>query len=559
MADDDITQRIDPHQQDTAALPPRPEVEATRAFEVGPDAAAHLMISDATQATEPIPMVPESQAPVGWSPPGSAAFASTQAATQPTSAWASQPTAAWASQPTSAWASASGSWGSQPNPAWAPPDAATIRPAVNYAGYNAPAGAPGYQPAGYQGAAGYTAAGYPTGTHQNGGYPGGPGGYQPPNGQPVLYAGPGQPKRGRTGVVIALAVAVVLALTTVALAFRPTTEIATGGATNPRASQPAAPQTQPSTRTQPTTEPTTGTTRGVSAAQSAGVVLIDAETSEGTAAGTGMVLSADGKVLTNYHVVAGSSSVQVTVADSGDTYDARVVGFDQVEDVALLQLDGASGLTTVTTDDDTVNVSDAVAAVGNANGRSRLSKAAGQVTGLDQDLTVSSDSPWGAEEDLTGLIATDANAVPGDSGGPMFDSEGEVLGMTTAGSVKEGTSYAVPIATALRVVATIEAGSDVGTTRVGPAGFLGIQVATTGQTNRGVTITEVVDGSPADSAGVTKGSTLTKVGGTSITADTNVASVIRALEPGQQATIAWITPSGTAKQATVKLASSTVN
>ncbi|MGB2978986.1 MAG: hypothetical protein WBB78_10770, partial [Propionicimonas sp.] len=104
MADDDITQRIDPHQQDTAALPPRPEVEATRAFEVGPDAAAHLMISDATQSTEPIPMVPESQPPVGWSPPGSAAFASTQAATQPTSAWASQPTAAWASQPTSAWA-----------------------------------------------------------------------------------------------------------------------------------------------------------------------------------------------------------------------------------------------------------------------------------------------------------------------------------------------------------------------------------------------------------------------------------------------------------------------
>ena len=72
-------------------------------------------------------MVPESQAPVGWSPPGSAAFASTQAATQPTSAWASQPTAAWASQPTSAWASASGSWGSPPNPAWAPPDEAALR------------------------------------------------------------------------------------------------------------------------------------------------------------------------------------------------------------------------------------------------------------------------------------------------------------------------------------------------------------------------------------------------------------------------------------------------
>ena len=529
MADDDITQRVDPRQQDTVVMPTQPgEVEPTRAFEVGPDAAAQVVPAVAPQQTQPIQLVTAPVAPV----------------TQSFGPVAQVPGRTWATAP---------------NPAWAPPDPATIRPAVNYAAQVAPAGAPGYPSYGYQGAyahAGYaTHNGYAGGGYQAGGYPGGAGGYQPPSGQPVLYEGPQQPKRNRVGVVVALVAAFALVVTSVAWAFRPSLELASGGASDPTVSQPAVPRTQPSTRTQPTT----GSTRGVSAAQSAGVVLIDAQTPEGTAAGTGMVLSADGKVLTNYHVVAGSSKVEVTLADSGDSYDAEVLGFDQAKDVALLQLEGASGLTTVSIDGDEVRVADAIAAVGNANGRSRLSKATGQVTAMDQDLTVSSDSPWGAEEDLTGLIATDANAVPGDSGGPMFDAEDEVLGMTTAGSVKEGTSYAVPIATALGVVATIEAGSDVGTTRVGPAGFLGIKVDTTGQSSKGVTVTQVVDGSPADKAGVTTGSTMTKVGDTTITADTNVASVIRALEPGQQTTIAWITPSGTAKQATVTMASSTVN
>lgn len=540
MADDDITQRVDPRQQDTVVLPTQPgEVEPTRAFEVGPDATAQVVPAVPVHQTQPIELVTEPMSAGGQSfAPRTESFA---------------PAAQVVGR----------IWATTPNPAWAPPDPATIRPAVNYAGQLSPAGAPGYQSYGYQSAyaqAGYaTHNGYAGAGHQPGGYDAGWGGYQPPSGQPVLYEGPQQPKRKRGGVVVALVAALALAVTSVAWAFRPSIELATGGASDPSVSQPAVPQTRPSTRTQPSTQPTTGSTRGVSAAQSAGVVLIDAETSEGAAAGTGMVLSADGKVLTNYHVVAGSSKVQVTLADSGDTYDAEVLGFDQAKDVALLQLQGASGLTTVTIDKDAVEVADTIAAVGNANGRSRLSKATGQVTALDQNLTVSSDSPWGAEEDLTGLIATDANAVPGDSGGPMFDAEDEVLGMTTAGSVKEGTSYAVPIATALGVVATIEAGSDVGTTRVGPAGFLGIQVDTTGRASRGVTVTQVVDGSPAAKAGVTTGSTLTKVGDTTITADTNVASVIRALEPGQQTTIAWISPSGTAKQAEVTMGSSTVN
>jgi S1-C subfamily serine protease len=322
------------------------------------------------------------------------------------------------------------------------------------------------------------------------------------------------------------------------------------------------PQNQPSDPTDNPGQQGGGTTTGnaVAAAQSAGVVLIEAETGSGIAAGTGMILTAEGQVLTNYHVVAGSDKVSVTVADSGNTYTATVVGFDQARDVALLQLKNASGLTTVTVDKDQVAVGDAIAAVGNASGGGELVKAAGKVTATDQSLTVSSDSPWGSSEDLSGLVETNARAVPGDSGGPMFDSQNEVLGMTTAGSTKDRTSYAVPIATALAVVDQIETGQDAGTVRVGPAGYLGIKVADaeTGSAV-GKTITQVVAGSPADKAGVVSGSKLTKVGDTTIKASANLATVIRALEPGQQVAIEWTTPGGTHKTATVTLGSSPVN
>jgi S1-C subfamily serine protease len=328
--------------------------------------------------------------------------------------------------------------------------------------------------------------------------------------------------------------------------------------------QPQTDPQQPSGQTDPN-EPNQnqpgGTTTGnsVSAAQSAGVALIEAQTTSGLAAGTGMVLSADGKVLTNYHVVAGSEKLSVTIADTGDTYTATVLGFDQSRDVALIQLKDASGLTTVKTDTVVPSVGAAVAAVGNAEGGGELVKASGSVTDTDQDLTVSSDSPWGSSEDLSGLIETNARAVPGDSGGPMFDSDNEVIGMTTAGSTRERTSYAVPIATALAVVQQVESGQDAGTIRVGPAGYLGIKVADSEQSGTGKTITDVVAGSPAAKAGVTAGSHLTKVGDTTIRTSTNLATVIRAMEPGQQVAIEWTAPNGSHKSATVTLGSSPVN
>ena len=187
-------------------------------------------------------------------------------------------------------------------------------------------------------------------------------------------------------------------------------------------------------------------------------------------------------------------------------------------------------------------------------------RADGQVTATGQDLTVSSESPWGTKENLSGLIQTDADAVPGDSGGPMFDSQNEVTGMTTAGSMREGDSYAIPIGTALQVVQVIEAGKDSGTVRVGPAAYLGIVVAES--TRRGGSsrmITQVVSGSPADKAGIEVGSTLKSVDGKSITSSTNLADVIRVLEPGQRVKVEWTTPGGASKSAEVTLGASPIN
>ncbi len=420
----------------------------------------------------------------------------------------------------------------------------------------------GQQPYGQQ-------AGQAYGQYQQApGQPGQPGqvpftGYQHPG-----YYTPGQyygqqpaPVTTKRRWPVAL-VAGIVALVLAAGGFSFAARTIQGALPSPSSTATTEPQTQPSDPTDNPGRQGGGTTTGnaVAAAQSAGVVLIEAETGSGIAAGTGMILTSDGQVLTNYHVVAGSGKVAVTVADTGNTYTATVVGFDQAKDVALLQLKDASGLTTVTVDPDQVAVGDAVAAVGNASGGGELVKAAGSVTATDQSLTVSSDSPWGSSEDLSGLVETNARAVPGDSGGPMFDSQNEVLGMTTAGSTRERTSYAVPIATALAVVDQIETGQDAGTVRVGPAGYLGIKVADaeTGSAT-GKTITQVVAGSPADKAGVVSGSRLTKVGDVTIKASANLATVIRALEPGQQVTIEWTTPNGTHKTATVTLGSSPVN
>ncbi len=309
----------------------------------------------------------------------------------------------------------------------------------------------------------------------------------------------------------------------------------------------------------PTIQATASTSTTPSADQTRGVVLIDSSTPAGEGAGTGMVLTASGQVLTNYHVVEGSTSLTATIADTGRQYAASVVGWDAEEDVALLQLEGASGLAAVTLDDEGVRVGDALTAVGNAAGGGVLVAASGRVTALDQQVTVANE---GRTETLTGAIQTDAGAEPGDSGGPMFDDEGEVAGMTTAGgqtttampgrrggaSATTSVSYAVSIGDAASVIAQIRAGDESGGVRIGPRAYLGVSVG-----SPSLVVASVVEGGPAATAGLDAGSVITSIGGTAVTTHDDLSAALDALEPGQEVALAWTGADDVRHTATVTL------
>ncbi|SDY05405.1 serine protease, S1-C subfamily, contains C-terminal PDZ domain [Modestobacter sp. DSM 44400] len=271
-----------------------------------------------------------------------------------------------------------------------------------------------------------------------------------------------------------------------------------------------------------------------------------------SAAGTGMVLTSDGEVLTNNHVVQGATSITVTVLSTGATYDATVVGTDPTDDVAVLQLTDAFGLDTVPVSRDAAAIGDEVTAVGNAGGDvDSTSAAAGSVTALDQSITATDETGSNAEQ-LTGLIQIAADVVAGDSGGPLFDADGEVIGMDTAASSTGGQAYAVPITTALEITGQIGAGVDDGTVHQGYPAFLGVSLL--GGTG-GSTVAGVVPGGPADEAGLTAGDVLATIGGTAVTSADAVTTALADLDPGDQVAVSWTDSAGTAYSATVTLAS----
>src|SRR5262244_3455696 len=167
--------------------------------------------------------------------------------------------------------------------------------------------------------------------------------------------------------------------------------------------------------------------------------LVDINTTLGyqqaRAAGTGIVLTSSGEVLTNNHVINGATSIKVRDVADGRVYSASVVGYDASHDVAVIQMRGASGLPTADLgNSSTVRVGDKVVAVGNAGGQDGTpSVATGRVTGLNQSITASDESS-GTAENLSGLIRTNADIQAGDSGGPLLNSAGQVIGIDTAAS-----------------------------------------------------------------------------------------------------------------------------
>ena len=296
------------------------------------------------------------------------------------------------------------------------------------------------------------------------------------------------------------------------------------------------------------------------AAQKKGVVTINTvlnydESSQ--AAGTGMIINSNGTILTNNHVIQGATSITVTDETTGKEYKADVVGTDATNDVAVLKLEGASGLSTVTLDDDgEPSTGDTVTDVGNAEGTGNLVAAAGTVTALDQDIQVQSESGTGTES-LQGLIEVAAQIVPGDSGGPVLDSEGEVVGMATAASSgsAEVTGYAIPITTAKAIADKILAGESSDTVTIGLPAFLGVEVGSTAttQTTAGVPVAGTVDGSGAAAAGLVAGDTITSLDGTAVTSNDALTSAIRSHAVGDRVQVGYTDASGTAHTVTVTL------
>jgi S1-C subfamily serine protease len=301
------------------------------------------------------------------------------------------------------------------------------------------------------------------------------------------------------------------------------------------------------------------------------------------AAGTGIVLTSDGEILTNNHVIRGATSLKVTDVGNGKTYTATVVGYDASDDVAVIQLQNASGLTTASLgDSSSVQAGDSVTALGNAGGKGGTpSVASGTVTGLDQSITAA-DEGSGVSEQLTGLIQTNADIQPGDSGGALVNSHGQVIGMNTAASTgfqfqsqsqgSQEQAYAIPIDSALTIAKQIESGNGSSTVHIGDTAFLGIE--TTGSSSgsgsdgfggfggdgssgsgAGVTIAGALSGSPAADAGLAEGDTITSVGGQSVSSATDIQQVLVKYHPGDKIPVEWTDQSGQSHSATVTLTS----
>jgi S1-C subfamily serine protease len=290
----------------------------------------------------------------------------------------------------------------------------------------------------------------------------------------------------------------------------------------------------------------------------------------GAAAGTGMVVTSSGEVITNNHVIEGATSITATDIGNGKTYTAHVVGYDKTQDVAVIQLVGASNLSTVTFgDSSTVQPGQSVTTLGNAGGTGGTpSEASGSVSALGQSITTS-DEADASSEHLSGLIEFNGSLQPGDSGGPLVNSANQVVGMDTAASSSlsfsssSGPDYAIPINEVLSIGRNIVAGQSSSTIHIGATALIGVEISPSapnygyGETTppQGAYIAAVVPGSSAANAGIAAGDTITGFNGDTITSATALTQAKDNLQPGARVSITWVDASGNSHTATITLTS----
>jgi S1-C subfamily serine protease len=443
-----------------------------------------------------------------------------------------------------------------------------------------------------------------------------PGGGQVPPGYRMPPVPP-PPRRRPSGVVSYLAVAAIAAGAGagVAVALTPASSSppsASAGHT-PSSSNPTFPGNGgglgtgngSGNGTQPGTSTGSGLSRAtvhrVQDAVLPGVVVISSKLQDNPdatgAEGTGMIISSTGLVLTNNHVINATNGLTATVVATGRTYRARYLGYDKGSDVAVIQLEQAHGLTPVPLgDSSTVSAGDDVVAMGNAGGTGRITTVTGAITGVNRAITASDNGSGESAEHLTGMLQTNADLIPGDSGGPLASTSGQVIAMDTATLDETTTSqqnvgYAIPINKAMSIARQIIAGQAGSGVKVGSAGFLGVLVPPAANGGRSTetsprvqlqqleqldeqqggslnpppagcvpyaaeagvprTIAPVSSGalllgalcqSPAAAAGLSAGDVITAAGGRAVSSPAGLTRILGAVPSGKRITLTWVTP-----------------
>jgi S1-C subfamily serine protease len=323
----------------------------------------------------------------------------------------------------------------------------------------------------------------------------------------------------------------------------------------------------------------------------------------GTAEATGMVISSKGLVLTNNHVIDQTTGLTATLVSNGQRFSAKWLGYDKTDDVSVIQLEGASGLRTVPLGNSSaVKIGDQVVAIGNAEGAGgKPAVVTGSITQLNQTITASDD--LGGSETLHDMLQTNADIVEGDSGGPLSNASGRVIGMDTAassGSLGNNSStvgFAIPINRALTIAHEIIDGRASSTVKIGAAGFVGVLVPsgsassasspaqqqqlqgqnqgssgfgspgngtclsndqnagvpqTIAPATSGTLILGDLCGTPAATAGLVAGDVITAVNGRAVSSPDSLTSILSGYRPGSKISVTWENASG--QQQTGKLA-----
>jgi S1-C subfamily serine protease len=313
-----------------------------------------------------------------------------------------------------------------------------------------------------------------------------------------------------------------------------------------------------------------------------------------TAEGTGFVINAAaGLVLTNNHVIDGATSVTVTPVASGHSYQAKILGYDRSDDVALLQLPNATGLKAVKIGDSShVTVGTPVLAIGNEAGQGGSPTVApGVISNLDRTIKAS-DASSGLIETLFGMLQTNADIRPGDSGGPLANAAGQVIGIdTAAGGTTVYSGYAIPIEQALSIANRIAAGHGGPSIQIGLPGFLGALVPDSGNADprlqasqqqrqtgsvssnhsscitgaattvpasiaparSGALVDGVLCGTAAAAAGLFAGDVITSIGGRAVATPGSLTAILNRTQPGLAVPLAWVSPGGGLHTAVVTL------